>query len=169
MLGLSQTRRADIFRLMSIYLEQVEGAGESAYEFLQLYHELAANTKPDIAITNYILSIFGDLLSKSISQLENQEIDLASTNQQSSADMRLGLSLDQIVRILKVLVKNQPTGQSTNGLIQPILRGYLSLCRLVLLRTQARFRFVTHILHAYRNWPSGVNERRCIMKPIQGY
>ena len=133
MLGLSHSRRSDIFRLMSGYLENVEAAGESASEFLELYAVLASNMKPDNAITNYILSILGDLLSKSITNLENRELEMSAANCQ--ADMRLGMSLEKVVKILKILIKNQPNGK--HALIQPILKGYLSLCRLVLMRTKA--------------------------------
>ena len=38
---------------------------------------------------------------KSITQLENQEIELSAANFQSSADMRLGMALEKVVKILK--------------------------------------------------------------------
>ena len=42
MAKLNQSRRNDIFRLMSTYLEYVDKAGESAAEFLELYATLAS-------------------------------------------------------------------------------------------------------------------------------
>ena len=131
---LNQSRRNDIFRLMSSYLEYVDKAGESATEFLELYATLASTTKLDNELTNYVLAVCGKLLSNQIQSLENAEIEL-TTSQMRSTDMCLGTSLEKIVKILKILVKNQPQGK--HGLVQPILRGYLSLCRLVMLRTKS--------------------------------
>ena len=55
---------------------------------------------------------------------------------QVSSDLRLGSSLEKIVKLLLVLVANRASEFGAK-LIQPILRGYLSLCRLVLLRTKS--------------------------------
>ena len=45
MAKLNQSRRNDIFRLMSSYLEHVDKAGESAGEFLELYAQLASQVR----------------------------------------------------------------------------------------------------------------------------
>ena len=45
MAKLNQSRRNDIFRLMSTYLEYVDKAGESAAEFLELYATLASRQR----------------------------------------------------------------------------------------------------------------------------
>ena len=90
--------------------------------------------KPDNELTNYVLAVCGRLLSNAIQKLEHAEVEL-TTSQMRSTDMCLGTSLSRIVKILAILVTNQPQGK--HGLVQPILRGYLSLCRLVMLRTKS--------------------------------
>lgn len=150
MLGLASSRKNDVVRLMSIYLEKVSEAGEAAVEYLDLFCRLITTDsnkfvtttqrepKIDFALASSIVSILGDLLLKEIARLEQgeHEMTVMSSNGQVSADLRLGSTLEKIVKLLLVLVSNKAS-EFGSRLIQPILRGYLSLCRLVLLRTKA--------------------------------
>ena len=141
--SLASYRKQDVLRLMIIYLDQVGEAGEAAVEYLDLFCRLITadnqkEAKLEFALTSNIVSTLGKLLLKEISRLEEGEAQMSAISHsgQVSSDLRLGSSLEKIVKLLLVLVSNRAS-EFGSKLIQPILRGYLSLCRLVLLRTKA--------------------------------
>lgn len=141
--SLASSRRNDVVRLMAVYLENVSVAQEAAVEYLELFCRLITadngkEVKLDFALASSIVSVLGGLLLKEISRLEEGEHKMAvlSATGQVSADLRLGSTLEKIVKLLLLLVTNKASDFGSK-LIQPILRGYLSLCRLVLLRTKS--------------------------------
>ena len=78
-------------RLLSVYLDKVSDAGESAVEYLELLCKLI-NGENQKELTAPIVSILGELVLKEISRLEatEEEMKLTSFDGQISADLRLG-------------------------------------------------------------------------------
>jgi E3 ubiquitin-protein ligase UBR4 len=134
--NLARSRKTEIIELMVSYFKHVNEAGEFAVEYLGLLRNLLVKEQEiDSGLASLLLRGLGDILISQINDLVQQENEVASmTTISSSTDLRVGKSLDAIVLLLITIIdkSNNPF-----KMIKPILRGYLSLCRVSILRTKA--------------------------------
>lgn len=127
-----EIRRREIIDLLTSYLDEVSSAGEYSQEFFLLYKNLIQTDHWRYYLTlKGILMKIGNLLSTEIDDLQ----ELEETTLSSS--LIQGYSLKMLLEILSTFIK-LPKIRSTykSKLINFILKGYLSLRKLVVQRTK---------------------------------
>lgn len=127
-----QSRRREVVDLLSSYLDEVGVAGESAQEFYNLYKNVILTEH-----WRYYLSLQGVLIKIAcLMMIEIEKLqELEETTLNSS--MSLGYSLRMLVELLTFFI-NVDTIRSCykSKLVGFVLKGYLSLRKLVVQRTK---------------------------------
>lgn len=127
-----QSRRKEIIDLLTTYLSEIGPAGECAQEFYHLYKNiiLSDHWRYYLALQGILLTI-GELITSEIDSL--QELEETTLN----SSLSLGYSLKMLVELLTSFV-TLPKIRShyKSKLVGFVLKGYLSLRKLVVQRTK---------------------------------
>lgn len=128
----SPKRKKEILILLTCFLEELGGAGESSSEFLTLYQNLIQESPWKQFLTvQGVLIVLADLITMEIEQLHRLE---ATT---LTSDLAQGYALNQLTELLASFLDDSVIRRQYKGrLVGAVLNGYLSLRRLVVQRTR---------------------------------
>ena len=118
--------------LLTRFLEELSGAGESSSEFLSLYQNLIQELPWKQYLTVHgVLITLAELITKEIEHLHYlEETTLTS-------DLTQGYALNQMTELLSSFLEDVSIRRQYKGrLVGAVLNGYLSLKRLVVQRTR---------------------------------
>ncbi|XP_022919909.2 E3 ubiquitin-protein ligase UBR4 isoform X2 [Onthophagus taurus] len=128
----SFSRKEKVLLLLTQFLEELSGAGESSSEFLTLYQNLIQEVpwKQYLTVHGVLLTL-ADLITQEIEQLHYlEETTLTS-------DLTQGYALNQLTELLSSFLDDSAIRRQYKGkLVGAVLNGYLSLRRLVVQRTR---------------------------------
>lgn len=127
-----QSRRKDILDLLTSYLDEVGPAGDNAQEFYSLYKSivLVDHWRYYLALRGILLKLV-ELISIEIDHL--QELEETTLN----SSLSLGCSLKMLVELLTYFVAvPKIMSNYKSKLVGFVLRGYLSLRKLIVQRTK---------------------------------
>ncbi|KAK9707806.1 E3 ubiquitin-protein ligase UBR4 [Popillia japonica] len=128
----SFARKEKVLLLLTHFLEELSGAGESSSEFLTLYQNLIQDTPWKQYLTVHgVLITLANLITREIEQLHYlEETTLTS-------DLTQGYVLNQLTDLLASFLEDPAIRRQYKGkLVGAVLNGYLSLRRLVVQRTR---------------------------------
>lgn len=127
-----QSRRTDIINLLTGYLEEIGPASECAYEFYVLYKNLILSEH-----WRYYLALQGILMR--LSEFITIEIDNLQELEETTlaSSLSLGCSLKMLLELFTAFVSDSKIrSHYKSKLVGFILKGYLSLRKLVVQRTK---------------------------------
>lgn len=126
-----QSRRGEIIDLLTTYLDEIGPSGECAQEFYYLYKTiiLSDHWRYYLAFQGILFKL-GDLITKEIDNL--QELEETTLN----SSLSLGYSLKMLLELLTSFVAvPKIRSHYKSKLVGLVLKGYLSLRKLVVQRT----------------------------------
>lgn len=117
---------------MTKFLEELSAAGDSAMEFLSLYHSLVQDAPWKQFLTiNGVLTKIANLITKEIEHLHYLEERTLNT------DLTQGYALYHLTDLLSSFLEDNAIRRQYKGrLVGAVLNGYLSLRRLIVQRTR---------------------------------